>query len=179
MPAHSKQNFQFFDDGSALATVDSLFEWCVQNGSDVARSSVKGSLAAHSSAWRQVTSDPEILKVVTSGYAPPFEGVPQAFEAENNTTAKVHAKFVISAVAEMLFNGFAKLTRTKPLVVNPFTVSIQSNGEKRLIADLRHLNQFLKPPKFKLDNIQPTLPSLSKEITCSHLTFTKPFIMWT
>ncbi len=175
MPAHSKHNFQFFDDGSALARADTLFEWCVQNGSDVARSSVKGSLAAHSGAWRQVTSDPEILKVVTSGYAPPFEEVPSAFQAKNNTTATAHAKFVIGAIAEMLFNGFAKLTKTKPLVVNPFTVSIQSNGKKRLIADLRHLNLNLKPPKFKLDNIHSALPSLRQGSYLFSFDFHKAF----
>ncbi len=61
---------------------------------------------------------------------------------------------------EMLHNGFAKLCRKPPRVVNPFLESVQSNGKKRLIADLRHLNQYLEPKCFKLDDLSIVLPAL-------------------
>jgi hypothetical protein len=31
-----------------------------------------------------------------------------------------------------------------PIVVNPFTVSINASGKERLILDLRHVNQYIE-----------------------------------
>ncbi len=62
----------------------------------------------------------------------------------------------MKVVSELFLNGFAKLTNP-PFVVNPFSVSVQSCGKKRLIADLRHLNQFLKPEAFKMDDYRLAL----------------------
>ncbi len=61
---------------------------------------------------------------------------------------------------ELLHNGFAKLSRTPPKVVNPFTVSVQLNGKKWLIADLRHLNEHINMQKFKLEDLNMALPAL-------------------
>ncbi len=47
-------------------------------------------------------------------------------------------------------------------MVNPFSVSTQSNGKKRLIADLQHLNLYLDPPKFKMEDLKAALPSLKQ-----------------
>ncbi len=76
--------------------------------------------------------------------------------------ARDEPDFVLKSVMELCHNGFAKLSRNKPMVVNPFSVSTQSNGKLRLIADLRHLNQFLKMEKFKLDDIQSAMPALKQ-----------------
>ncbi len=53
-------------------------------------------------------------------------------------------------------------SQKKPLVINPFSVSIQSSGKKRLIADLRHLNRCLRPPLFKMDDYKAALPALRR-----------------
>ena len=39
-----------------------------------------------------------------------------------------------------------------PFVVNPLSVSIQSNGKKRLILDLRHINKHIFKDKIKIDD---------------------------
>ncbi len=117
-----------------------------ENFADFEKSAVKGSLARNANAWRSLTSDPQMLAVVRDGYSPPFQSVPPAHFRKNNTSAMRAQPFVLKAVCELLVNGFAKLAPTPPLVTNPFTVSIQANGKKRLIADLQHLNQFLDPP---------------------------------
>ena len=49
-----------------------------------------------------------------------------------------------------------------PPIVNPFSVSIQSNGKKRLIHDLRHINQYLTTPSFKMEDLNAARPSLFK-----------------
>ena len=44
-------------------------------------------------------------------------------------------------------------------VVNPLSVSIQANGKKRLILDLRYPNQFVKKSKVKSDDAKTMLYS--------------------
>ncbi len=170
-----KLNFKVIDDGSSLVKEDTLYGWLCENGRALDVSEVKGSLARHSQAWSRVTSDPEILRTVQSGYVPPFSTCPQPFADKNNVSATSNYSFVIKAVMEMLVNGFAKLTRTPPEVINPFTVSVQANGKKRLIADLRHLNRNLDPPKFKLEDIRAARPALKKAQYLFSFNFHKAF----
>ena len=47
-------------------------------------------------------------------------------------------------------------------VVNPLSVSIQSSGKKRLILDLRHVNQFIWKQKFKCEDWRVLLSYVNK-----------------
>ncbi|MCP4605812.1 MAG: hypothetical protein GY847_35710, partial [Proteobacteria bacterium] len=132
----------------------------MEHVSAVVKTEVKGSLRRHAEQWAKDTSDPDILSIVREGYAPPFTHLPPPFEAKNNSSASQNEQFVLFSILELLENGFAKLTRDRPRVVNPITVSCSASGKKRLIADMRHVNKFLKPQKFKLDDIRSALPAL-------------------
>ncbi len=135
-----------FVSGAELI-VNSLFgTWLSKNWLKLCRSDIKASLQNYLPFWQGMTSDPYIVKVIGSGYQLDFTSWPPRFEEDNNTTAVENYDFVLQSVAELFINGFAELTDTKPPVVNPSSVSIQSNGKKRLIADLRHLNKYLKMP---------------------------------
>ena len=46
-----------------------------------------------------------------------------------------------------------------PAIINPLSVSIQKSSKKRLILDLRHVNQFLYETKFRCEDV-----SVAKEI---------------
>ncbi len=67
---------------------------------------------------------------------PPFKRDPPTFFKKNNLNATNEPVFLVKAVAELVVNGFARLTKTRPKVVNPVSVSVQSNSKKCLIADL-------------------------------------------
>ncbi len=71
-----------------------------------------------------------------------------------------HSDFVLKSISELLVNGFAVLSEEKLLVVNPISVSVQANGKKCLIADLRHLNEALNPPHFKMEDLHAAMPAL-------------------
>ena len=43
---------------------------------------------------------------------------------------------------------------SRPHVVNPLTVSINSSGKSRLILDLRHVNKYLNLTKFKYEGVK-------------------------
>ena len=54
-----------------------------------------------------------------------------------------HTDFVDSAIQDLLNRGLIVTCEVQPTVVNPLTVSIHSNGKKRLILDLRFVNKHL------------------------------------
>ncbi len=137
----SKQIRLYFDDGEELSESSSLAKYVRREGEKLERVSVKGSLAKNVKAWQKITDDQFLLSVIAQGYVPPFCSKVPPFFARNNDNAKKELPFVLQAVSELLLNGFAKLKKRACLVTNPMSVSVQSNGKRRLIADLRHLNK--------------------------------------
>ena len=63
--------------------------------------------------------------------------------SKNNETALTHSEFVSEAISKLVNLGTVEICDFKPTVVNPLTVSVQSNGKKRLILDLRLVNNYL------------------------------------
>ena len=65
----------------------------------------------------------------------------------------------------LLLNLQAYLARLRPgvfetpAIINPLSVSIQKSGKKRLILDLRHVNQFLHKTKLRCEDF-----SIAKEV---------------
>ena len=136
-----------------------------------------GSLSARVSAWREIVRGSpraeEVLRVVTHGasfgaYAQPFEGryagvqysgdvrpPPRVFENHPVVAAPEFNGFVRTKVEELLANGGARrLGRVgdspPPRVVLPLGVEPK---KPRLICDARYVNQWQRPPKFRLDRL--------------------------
>ena len=63
-----------------------------------------------------------------------------AVKLGNNKSARLHADFVDQAVLELVNSGRVRIVNEQPFVVNPLSVSIQPCGKKRLILDLRDVN---------------------------------------
>ena len=72
----------------------------------------------------------------------PLLQIPPPFVAKNNKSAVQDSAFVESAISELLSLEFIAEVFTPPAVLNPLSVSIQKSGKKRLILDLRHVNQY-------------------------------------
>ena len=58
----------------------------------------------------------------------------------NKASALKEADFVREATLELLSGNRVEAIFSPPDIVNPLTVSVQANGKKRLILDLRHIN---------------------------------------
>ncbi len=129
---------------------------------EVELTDIRGALRRNFSFWKTLTLCPDILRVVERGYAPLFNMAPPPFSTPNNQTAKDHSKFMFGALAELFLNRFAELVDEPPSVINPFSVSIRANRKKWLIADLHHLNQFLAPPRFKIDNYKVAMYTIKR-----------------
>ena len=55
-------------------------------------------------------------------------------------------------IKELLESERIKQVPYKPVVVNPLSVSVQPNGKKRLILDLRYVNHIIRKLKIKYDD---------------------------
>ncbi|KAK3099945.1 hypothetical protein FSP39_012245 [Pinctada imbricata] len=104
---------------------------------------VKGRLKSHVSFWIQIGSYDNILDVIRNGYKIPFFTTPPPAFLSNNKSSLMHDGFVRDAIRDLLNKGLTVECSIRPHVVNPLTVSVQSNGKKRLILDLRHVNKHL------------------------------------
>ena len=63
---------------------------------------------------------------------------------KNNKSALLNAEFVVKAIADLLKRGLVVKFNSLPHCVNPLSVSVQSNGKKRLILDLSLVNKYGK-----------------------------------
>lgn len=113
---------------------------------------VKGRLKASVEFWCAIGAEPEIVSIVCEGYKLPFVNTPPSACFKNNKSAIKYNDFVLEAVNELLAKNLIVECKTKPCVVNPLSVSVQSSGKLRLILDLRYVNQFLWKQKVKFED---------------------------
>ena len=121
---------------------------------------VKGRLRVNISYWESIGTSQFILNVIRDGYKIPFYYTPSSVHLLNNKSALHNAEFVASAITELLKVGSVVECQSPPVVVNPLSVSVQSNGKKRLILDLRHVNFFVKKSKIKFEDAKSFLECL-------------------
>ena len=123
---------------------------------------VKGRLRVNISFWESIGASQFILNVIRDGYKIPFYYTPSSVHLLNNKSAlQLHnAESVASAITELLKVGSVVECQSPPVVVNPLSVSVQPNGKKRLILDLRHVNFFVKKSKIKFEDAKSFLECL-------------------
>lgn len=105
--------------------------------------SVKGSLKRNIDFWRVIGADNFICDVIENGYKLPLKTTPEPSFLYNNFSALREQKFVSNEISQLILKGCIKETVRPPKVVNPLSVAINSNGKKRLILDLRYINDHL------------------------------------
>ena len=113
--------------------------------------SVKDNLKKYLSFWEKtITANETVSDILKNGYKLPFLYTPSNVEFENNSAALKNSEYVDESVKEMLRAGTVKECLTKPKVLNPLLVS--TKGKKRLILDLRYVNNYLFKDKIKFDD---------------------------
>ena len=65
--------------------------------------------------------------------------------------------FVNEVILELFHSARVMELNRLPHVVNPLSVSIQPNGKKRLILDLRYINNFLIKRRVKYERLEDCL----------------------
>ena len=74
------------------------------------------------------------------------------FCCEDYKSAVQDSAFVESSISGLSSLDCIAEVFTPPAVLNPLSVSIQKSGKKRLILDLRHVNQYLFKSKFRCED---------------------------
>ncbi|XP_033729279.1 uncharacterized protein LOC117318361 [Pecten maximus] len=123
---------------------------------------VKGRLKSSIEFWKSFCRNQFVLDVIQYGYKIPFFSSPPKMYLPNNKSALSNADFVKEAITQLVRKGLVERCEDVPLVVNPLTVSTQSNGKKRLILDLRCVNAHLWKEKVKFDDIRTALIYLNQ-----------------
>jgi hypothetical protein len=115
-----------------------------------------GGLKRHEQWWIQNCSSSWVLGWIQRGFPLWWKDptvLPPPFRRRNHKGAFDHAGFIVECIRDLLQAGAARKVPTQPRVVNPLNVTPKKNGKLRLILDLRHVNQFLMIPKFKMDTL--------------------------
>ena len=125
--------------------------------------SVQGRLRKCSKFWtNELEASQFVCDIVTSGYRLPFLAFPPAVCAKNNKSAIEHATFVSKAIQELLEAGCVTRVSSCPTVCSPLQVVVSAKGKKRLVIDLRYVNQYLHITKFKYEGLN-LIPVLFKK----------------
>ena len=115
-----------------------------------------GRLRERIDLWRSIGTSSFVLSVIRQGYFLPFTSIPPVSFASNHASTKKkkkHASFVSHAIKELLDCGsITRVMREAVHICSPLGVVEQS--KLRLILDLRRLNEFLRKPKFKYDDVR-------------------------
>eukprot|EP00111_Clytia_hemisphaerica_P013786 TCONS_00040574-protein len=116
--------------------------------------SVAGKIQKFSEFWeKDLKASNFALNIVHEGYKIPFESEPPKFFAKNNASSLKNRTFVTDSITQLLKDDCIKKVDEPPHCVNPLTVA-EGNSKLRLVLDLRHVNRYIKPKKFKYENLK-------------------------
>ena len=85
-------------------------------------------------------------------------------------------EFVEKAVIELITNQCVIETKFKPFIVNPLTVSINKEGKKRLILDLRIVNKCIWKEKISFEDWKIGLEYFEKDAYCFKWDLSKGYL---
>ena len=121
---------------------------------------VGGRLTQFSRNWEMLTRDPWILTTV-KGYRLPLQQWPSPTQAPVQFALdSVHAEALAIEISGLVSKGaVAPAHKSQGHLANPLFVVPKSGGRWRPIIDLRHLNQYLNPPHFKIEGLH-MMPSI-------------------
>ena len=117
-------------------------EWDNQRGQLHQPAEVERNLRGNLEFWIHIGTPKFILSVIANAYCLPFQCTPVCISLNNNKSALKFKDFVEEAIEELLLTNRVEEKLNPPYVVNPLSFSVQANGKKRLILDLRHVNKY-------------------------------------
>ena len=148
--AEGKFNFNYVCSEDDLMVNKEIFGHGNSKKSNI---SLKGNLKRNIAFWQNtLMANESVLHIIENGYKIPFFETPQKAHVPNNKFSLKNERFVLDSISEMLKIGCIKEVKTPPKVINPLSVSENSAGKKRLILDLRYINEHLYKDKIKFDD---------------------------
>ena len=94
-----------------------------------------------------------IFNVLKEGYKLPWYTVSKSAHFNNNKYAITHSDFVSEAIQDLLKTN--RIIEVNDLhVINPFAVTVQNSGKKRLVLDLRYVNKHIYKERIKFEDLR-------------------------
>ena len=118
-PVELNRNFAESSD-----SLDNCFIACADYQDDRPIVKVKGNLKLNVAYWEHLSASYFIRDTIVDGYTIPFIYTPPSAHFINNRSVIVYSDFVAQAISDLLATGSV----VAPIVVNPLSVSVQSNG---------------------------------------------------
>ena len=138
------------------------FEYKEEEACSKSVGNIKGSLKKNIEFWRNIGASEFVLSTIEFGYKTPFYETPESSFSKNNKSALDHKEFVSEAIEDLLKKGLVINTPFRPKIVNPLTVSINKQGKKRFILDLRIPNKKVWKQKIKFEDWKVALNFFEK-----------------
>ena len=124
---------------------------------------VQGRLKESLAFWQDVLEAPgPIVECIRSGYKLPLLTLPPPFSKPNHRSALINADFVEGSIKELLENRCIHKVTTRPHICSPLSVVSNREGKKRLVLNLRYLNNFLRKERFKYEDIRVAISLFKK-----------------
>ena len=140
--------------------MESIYEEGEIRTSQISTLSVQGRLRKNADFWlKELESSSFVKEIVTEGYRIPFIRLPEPVFYRNHKSSFEHSKFTEEAIQDLVAKNCVVQCMECPIVCSPLSVVVNARGKKRLVLDLRYVNQFILLTKFKYEglNIIPQL----------------------
>ena len=103
-----------------------------------------------------------IISTIEGGYVLPLKSEPTPYVRGNHQSACKNSLFIQESLSELCTTGCAVEVSARPIICSPLSVVENSSGKKRLVINLRHLNQFLWKQRFKYEDLRVAMLLLEK-----------------
>ncbi len=116
---------------------------------------VQGRLKTRKQFWRAtLRASAWVTTIVSQGYSLPLLVVPPPIYRMNHQSALSEPDFVEEEIAKLVRGTCVVNCAECPWICNPLLVVANAQGKKRLVVDLRYVNQFLRVDKFKYEGLE-------------------------
>jgi len=127
---------------------------------------VPGNLKRHYSTWKLITTDAQILNWIK-------HGVDFFVSKKHQLIHKVIPQFTLSTqdhstiqmeIEKLLQEGaISKVQKSELFLISPVFTVPKSNGKRRMVVDLRVLNDHMTIPHFKMESIDVAMALMEKD----------------
>ena len=119
---------------------------------------VQGRFKQNYNFWKDVlkASQP-VLELLDEGHKLPLLSIPPPHVQPNQSSFTKERDFVSTAINQLLELRCIHKVGVKPHICSPLSVVTNTEGKKRLVVNLRFLNQYLLKEKFKYEDLRTAM----------------------
>ena len=119
---------------------------------------VQGRLKQNYNFWKDaLKASQPVLDLLAEGYKLPLLSIPPPHVQPNQSSSTNERDFVSTAINQLLELRCIRKVSVKPHICSPLFVVTNTEGKKRLVVNLRFLNQYLLKEKFKYEDLRTAM----------------------